>query len=173
MNKTSYSDNLISGKIRQLLRKNPKAGYDELFRMFGYVSRSIRITYYKIYKEMFNKPGSLRRKISRPAPIRDKVVEYFTKHPDHTITDGARTLNMSEIRVYNTLYNASIDGFKVTFKKRLNKKNGINISEEVRKYMKKHPKATSRECAKAIGAKTNYVSLVRYRNRKYVNQEEK
>ncbi len=173
MNKTTYNNNLISGKIRQLLRKNPQAGYKELFDMFGYVNRSIRVTYYRTYKEMFNKSGSLRRKISRPAPIRNKVLEYFTKHPNHTIIDGARALNMTESRVYNTLYNASVDGFEVTFKKRINTKNGINISEEIRKYMKNHPNATSKECAKAIGTKINYVSLVRYRDRKCITQEEK
>jgi len=165
MNNKTYGDNLIAGKIRRLLDKDPNAGYSELYRVFGYMNRSIRVTYYRIYQRMFNKSGSLRQKIIRSAPIRDKVLKYFKEHPDHTIVDGAHALDMSEKRVYNTLYNASVNGFKVTFKKRL-PYNDKSYANQIRNYMKKHPKATSKECAKAIGIDTSYVSLVQYRDRK-------
>ena len=62
---TSYSKNLHTWKIRFLLYKNPNAGIKELTEMFGTgnVTRSIRVTYYKLYKEIYGKKGSLRYEI--------------------------------------------------------------------------------------------------------------
>ena len=56
---TKYNLNLKTGKIRALLYKNPNAGLKDLQNLFGNVTRSIRVTYYKTYKEIYGKPGSL------------------------------------------------------------------------------------------------------------------
>ena len=47
-------------KIRDMLEKNKDTGYSDLEKMFGTVTRSIRVTYYKVHKEMFGTSGSLK-----------------------------------------------------------------------------------------------------------------
>lgn len=58
---SGYDFNRITGQIRKLLTENPEAGYKELETMLGPLNRSIRVIYYRIYKEMFQKSGCLKK----------------------------------------------------------------------------------------------------------------
>ena len=163
-NKAKLNPNLVSGKIRQMLHKNPDAGYEELKAQFGTITRSIRVTYYRIHKEMFQNPGSLKRPSYKSAPIRTKIIQYFTEHPNHTIVEAAKNLNMGRYRVYHIVYNARLKGIPVSFRKMSRSETRVSIAKAIRVYMAEHPNATSKECAEAVGAKTSYVSLIRYRD---------
>lgn len=59
---TKYSLNLKTWKIRKLVYNNPNAGCKELKEMFPDLTRSIRVIYYRVYKEIYGKNGSLRKK---------------------------------------------------------------------------------------------------------------
>ena len=165
--KAKYNQNLITGKIRRLLKKNPDAGYEELKKLFNREpDHSLRVTFYKIHKEMFGDCGSLRRTIKKPAPIRDKVTAYFMKHPDHTVSEAAKALQLRQKCVYAVIYNARRIGNLIPFKKRICGMPDTSIAKDIREYMAAHPGITSRECANALGVQTDYVSLIRYREKK-------
>ena len=162
---TNYKQNLITGRIRRLLEKKPDAGYDDLAKIFYTINRSIRVIFYQVHKEMYGYPGSLKRSMKRQAPVREIIVNYFTAHPDHTINQAARALNMNRARVYANVYNAIRSGEAITFRKSQRKQDGINIAKQVRDYFQVHPEATSSECAKELGTRINYVCLIMYRAR--------
>ena len=86
---TSYNRNLISGKIRTLLRKKPDAGRKELEEVFGNLTRSIQVMYYRLHLELLGKSGSLRKKCTKQKPSKritqtDKILEYMRQHPTAT-----------------------------------------------------------------------------------------
>jgi len=164
-----YNRNLITGKIRRLLDKNPEAGYAELEEMFGKVTRSIIVTFYDVYKDMYNRSGHLKRLKkykARPDTIRAKTQEYFAEHPDHTIQQASDALGMSWIKIHNAIYGLQVIGHPVSYHRVDNERRERGKALQIRAYFKTHPDATSRECAEAIGVKTSYVSLIRYRDRR-------
>ena len=57
---SGYNTQTMAGKIRKMLTEYPDAGYEELEELMGPLNRSIRVTYYRIHREMCNKGGSLR-----------------------------------------------------------------------------------------------------------------
>ena len=165
--------NLMSGKIHNLLTQNPNAGYNELKEMFGTVTRSIRVTYYNTYKEMFQKPGSLRYK-KRDLGIKTKaVIQYFQQYPDRTIADAARDLNYKYSSILHGIYKARCRGISINFViSRQSKYNPDSITAKVRSYYVEHPKASSAECATFLGTSREYVSAIRSRAKRKINKEE-
>ena len=160
---TKYKQNLITGKIRALLQRKPDAGYDDMFELFGPLNRSLRVTFYKTHKEMFGEPGSLKRSEKRKTPVRDKIAHYFAAHPDHTLDEAAQALNMDRSRVYAIVYVANQAGADIKYRKKIKGAGETSIAQDIRSYIKDHPETTSKDCAKALGVKPNYVSLIRYR----------
>lgn len=163
---TKYNVNLMSGKIRRILQENPDAGYDAMEREFGPLDRSIRVTFYRIHKEMFGTPGSLKRGGKKAAPIRNKVIRYFADHPDHTINQCAAALGFSHMQVYEAIYRASMAGTEIPHKKQGRGPSAASLSHDIREYFLTHPETTIRECARHVGAKPGYVSLIVYHARK-------
>lgn len=165
--------NLMSGKIRDLLTRNPNAGYNELKEMFGTVTRSIRVTYYNICKEIFQKPGSLRYK-KRDLGIKTKaIIQYFQQHPDHTIADATRDLNYKYGSILHGIHKARCRGISINFvTSRQSKYNPDSITAKVRAYYVEHPEASSAECATFFGTSREYVSAIRSRAKRKINKEE-
>jgi hypothetical protein len=167
--KQKYNKNLITGKIRNLLRKNPHAGYDEIWNLFHYVDRSIRVTYYRIYKEMFGSSGSLQHKEEKERPVLKKIISYFSKHPDHTIKDAMKNLNMTRNQISGAIYRAKKINIDISYCKEMPNPVLHSMSYKIREYFMKHPYATSKECHQETGIETKYISLIRYRDRKNAN----
>ena len=165
---TKYKRNLMTEKIRRLLNKNPDAGYDELKKMFGTVTRSIVVTYYAVYKDMFNKSGHLRKpKQYKAAPntIRSKVVAYFMEHPNSTTIEAAEALNMSWNQVHNALYTLKIAGRIVPYRQLTGKDKERGKALQIRNYFKMNPNASVQECAKDLEISPQYVSFIAYKAR--------
>ena len=163
-----YNRNLITGKIHRLLDKNPQAGYAELEKMFGKVTRSIIVTYYSVYKDMFNKSGHLRKpKQYKTAPntIRSKVVAYFAEHPNNTTKEAANALNMSWNQIHNALYTLKIAGRIIPYRRLtgIDKERGKAL--QIRNYFKMNPNASVQECAKDLEISSQYVSFIAYKAR--------
>ena len=59
---SGYNTETMTGKIRKMVAEHPDAGYEELEKLVGPLNRSIRVTYYRIHKELYDKSGSLRVK---------------------------------------------------------------------------------------------------------------
>ena len=51
-------------RIRKMLKKKPKLSSEDLEKEFGEITRSIRVTFYRVHKEMFGTNGSLRKEDS-------------------------------------------------------------------------------------------------------------
>lgn len=51
-------------RIRKMLKKKPKLSSEDLEKEFGEITRSIRVTFYRVHKEMFGTNGSLRKEES-------------------------------------------------------------------------------------------------------------
>ena len=165
MTKEKVNLNLATDRIRHLLQKHSEAGYEDVEKLFGKMTRSVRVTFYRIHKEMFGDSGSLKRPYAKPAPKRNKVVSYFKKYPDHTLDDAAKALHYRRDRIYALLYDAIQRGEAVTFQKKTPGTADTCLSAAIREYFVKHPDATSKECAGVTGSSVSYVSLVRYRDR--------
>ena len=161
-----YNPNLLSGKIRRLLKRNPNAGYEDLKKVCKRVDHSIRVMYYNIHKEMYGNPGTLKRNIKKPAPLRDQVRAYFDRYPNHTIDEAAKAMSMTRHRVYGAIYSAKHTESPIPFRKKHRGTTEISVSKSIREYFVKHPKATTKTCARALGAKPEYVSLIIYRARR-------
>ena len=166
---TKYSRNLMTEKIRRLLDKNSEAGYAELKKMFGTVTRSIIVTYYSVYKDMFNRSGHLKkRKTYKKSPdtIRAKVRAYFAKHPTHTIIDATKELEMSWTQIHNALYSLQAIGRPVPYHRMTSQERERGKALQIRNYFKENPEATTRECAQALSLNPQYVSYIVYAARK-------
>lgn len=159
---TLYKRNLISGKIRIILKKNKHASYEDLERTFGKVTRSITVTYYKIFKEMFNESGKLRKTIRKNTvnSIRYRVHEYFKKHRNHTIYDAAKDLNLSWNQVYSAIRHIRLKDKTITYRKPDSQKRERGRALKIRNYIKKYPKKTLKECAKATKSSYSYVAYI-------------
>lgn len=158
-----YNRNLMTGKIRQLLDKNPDAGYTELEEMFGKVTRSIIVTFYDVYKDMYNRSGHLNRPKqykAKPDTIRAKVQEYFAKHPDHTIQQAADTLGIPWIKIHNAAYGLQVIGHPVSYHRVENKERERGKALQIREYFKTHPDTCTSECARALNIAPEYVSFI-------------
>ena len=160
---TKYERNLMTGKIRRLLDKNPNAGYTELKKIFGKVTRSIIVTFYKVYQDMFNRSGHLNRPrqyTARPNSIREKVVKYFKKHPQNTTLDAVKDLKLSWSQVHSAIYNLSLSGRTITYRRMTGKDREHGKALQIRDYFKMNPTANTQECAENLGINPQYVSFI-------------
>ena len=159
----------MTEKIRRLLDKNPKAGYAELKKMFGTVTRSIIVTYYYVYKEMFNRSGHLKKRTTykkTPGTIRARIREYFAKHPTHTILDAAKELEMTWTQVHNALYSMQAAGKPVSYHRMTSQEKEHGKALQIRNYFKENPTASTKECAQALSINPQYVSYIAYAARR-------
>ena len=156
----------MAGKIRHMLNKNPDAGYVELKEMFGKVTRSIIVTFYDVYKEIYNRSGHLKRPKkykeykAKPNTIRAKVREYFTKYPGHTIQQAADTLGIPWMKIHNAVYGLQVIGHPVSYHRVENKERERGKALQIREYFKTHPDTCTSECARALNIPPQYVSFI-------------
>lgn len=62
---SGYDNTRMAGQIRKLLMEQPNAGHKEVEALCGPLTRSVRVTYYRIYQEMFGTSGSLRKAVNK------------------------------------------------------------------------------------------------------------
>ena len=153
----------MTGKIRHLLDKNPDAGYAELEEMFGKVTRSIIVTFYDVYKDMYNRSGHLNRPKqykAKPDTIRAIAQEYFAEHPDHTIQQAVDALGIPWVKIHNAVYGLQAIGHPVSYHRIENEERERGKALQIREYFKAHPDTCTSECARALDIAPEYVSFI-------------
>lgn len=157
---TLYNRNLMSGKIRTLLRKDPDATKEDLEKTCGAMSRSIIVTYYRIYRELYNKTGSFRK------AEYTKLASYLAKHPDHTINDIAEAFHKSTFWAHKRIHELQEAGVSVSYRLPPRKNMERGKALQIRQYFIEHPTASLQECANFVGVTKQYVSSIKWSAKK-------
>ena len=131
-------------KIRALLTQNPDATCEDLEEIFGTVTRSLKVQFWKEYKKMFGKTY-------RSDHLKyEDVIAYFQEHPGKSITDARRELPYTRQQIHAALQRARTKEISVPCRKEYHPEQLNSDADKIRQYALQHPTATCKECAEAL-----------------------
>lgn len=144
------------GKIRKILIENKNAGLNDLKKVFGKITRSIIVTFYKESKEMYGDSNSLKK--DRYTKV-ELAKEYFKNNPESTLRQACLDLGCNYGNIGSYLLRIRKGGETVAYKRNYHNKGKLyGKTKQIYEFFKKYPVAKTVECAKQTGINVDYVS---------------
>ncbi len=150
----------MTEKIKDLLIANPNAGFADLQELFGTVTRSIVVIFYRESARMYGKGNSLtyKRKVKNEARW-EKTYTYFKNNPDATLRQASRDLGCRYGSLVAYLNSQRKKGKVINYRRLVSSRGKLyGKTKVIADFFRGRPDATVKECAAETGINIEYVS---------------